>query len=63
MEAEMNRLVPMIFIMAFTSVTGMLIVALLTMNMSEPVHFYGAAGLGAVIALIASVVISRKINS
>lgn len=59
----MNRLFAMIFIMAFTSITGMIIVALLTMNMSEPVHFFGAAGAGAIIAAIASMVISKKIRA
>ncbi|MGB7288312.1 MAG: hypothetical protein WBC71_15400 [Salaquimonas sp.] len=58
----MSRLVPMIFIIAFASVTGIIVVALLTMNLSEPVHFYGAAAAGAVIALIASMLISKKID-
>jgi hypothetical protein len=62
-EAFMNRLFAMIFIMAFTSITGMIIVALLTMNMSEPAHFYGAVVAGAVIAAIASMIISKKIRA
>jgi hypothetical protein len=59
----MNRVAPLIFIIAFTTITGLMIVALLTMDMSEPIHFFGAAGAGAVIALVASILISRRINA
>lgn len=59
----MNRLALMIFIMAFTTITGAIVVALLTLNMSEPIHFYAAVGAGAVIAAIASVVISKQIRA
>ena len=59
----MARLVSMIFIIAFTTVTGALVVAMLTMGKSEPVHFYIAVALGAVIALAASVVISKQIKA
>jgi hypothetical protein len=52
----------MIFIIAFTSITGAFVVALLTMGMSEPVHFYAAAGLGAVVALVASWFISKQMK-
>ena len=53
----------MIFIMAFATITGDIIVALLTLNMSEPIHFYAAAGAGAIIAAIASVIISKQIRT
>ncbi|WP_156892416.1 hypothetical protein [Salaquimonas pukyongi] len=59
----MNRLTVMIFIMAFTTVTGAIVIALLTMNMSEPVHFFAAVGGGAIIAAIASVIISKQISA
>lgn len=59
----MNRLAFMIFIMAFATITGAIIVALLTLNMSEPFHFYAAVGAGAVLAAIASVVISKQIRA
>lgn len=59
----MNRVFAMIFIMAFTTVTGVIIIALLTMNMSEPYHFYGAVGAGVVVAAIASIFISKKIRA
>jgi len=62
-EADMTRLVAVIFIVAFAVVTGSIVVALLTMNLSEPVHFFAAAGAGAVIAAIASVMISKNINA
>lgn len=52
-----------IFIMAFATLTGMIVVALLTMNMSEPVHFYAAAAIGAVLAIIASVLVTKRINA
>ena len=58
----MSRLAPIIFIVAFTTITGMFVVALLVMNMSEPVHFYGAIIAGAVVSVIASLVISKQIR-
>jgi len=58
----MTRVVSMIFIIAFTAITGMIIVALLTMGLSEPMHFFGAAGAGAVIAFFASILISKQIQ-
>ncbi len=59
----MSRLVTAIFIIAFTTITGALVVAMLTMGKSEPMHFYMAVGLGAVIALIASFVISKQMKA
>ena len=59
----MARLVSMIFIIAFTSITGAFVVAMLTLGMSEPVHFYMAAGLGAMVALVASWLISKQIRT
>ena len=59
----MARLVSMIFIVAFTTITGALVVAMLTMGKSEPMHFYSAVALGAVIALVASFVISKQIKA
>lgn len=58
----MSRLTPMIFIIAFTSVTGIFIVALLTMKLSEPMHFYGAVAAGAVVATFVSIIIAKQIS-
>lgn len=58
----MSKLSTMIFIMAFATITGAIVVALLTLGMSEPIHFFGAAGAGAVIAAIVSIVISKQIR-
>ncbi len=58
----MSKLSTMIFIMAFGTITGIIVVALLTMGMSEPYHFFGAAGAGLVIAAIVSVLIAKQIE-
>ena len=59
----MDRLAFAIFFMAFVTITGAIIVAFLTLNMSEPVHFYGAAGVGAVLSVILSIILSRKLKA
>lgn len=62
-EVTMSRLFLAIFIMAFATITGAIVVALLTLNMSEPVHFYGALGGGAIIAIIVSMIVTKQIKA
>ena len=60
-ERTMGRILPLIFIVAFATITGIIITGMLTVGMTQGIHMIYAAAAGFVISAIASWVVTKRI--